>query len=135
MALKRETQSTKPKSSDAAVQNAILMDIVRELGLDLERNRGALFEQLQLLRRELVDCPDQTQLQLLGTIECLFQSCASEPAVANWHHIMVDSSDDDPIAPFETFVCPLTKQVSLLLLGLYLHCREYCSQLCSFDRW
>lgn len=113
LALERQAQSSRHEDADSAVQNAILLDIGRELGLDLERNRGALFEQLHLLRMELVDCRDETQTRLLETIETMFQSWTLEPAVPHWHTI-VESAEVDPIAPFDTFLCPLSKQVSLV---------------------
>lgn len=113
VALEREAQSSREEDADATVQNAILLDIGRELGLDLDRNRGALFEQLHLLRKELVNCRDAAQIRLLETIENMFQSWTLEPAVPHWHTI-VESSEDDPIAPFDTFMCPLSKQVSLV---------------------
>lgn len=112
LALEREAQSSRQQDADSAVQNAILLDIGRELGLDLDRNRGALFEQLHLLRKELVDCRDEAQIRLLETIESMFQAWTLEPAVPHWHTI-VESAEDDPIAPFDTFLCPLSKQVSL----------------------
>jgi len=113
LALEREAQSSRPEDGDSAVQNAILLDIGRELGLDLNRNRDALFEQLHLLRGELVDCQDEAQIRLLETIESMFQSYTLEPAVPHWHTI-VESTDsiDDSIPPFDTFLCPLSKQVS-----------------------
>ena len=112
LALEKEAQSSRQEDADSAVQNAILLDIGRELGLDLDRNRTALFEQLHLLRKELVDCPDKAQIQLLETIETMFQSWTLEPAVPHWHTI-VEAADDDSISPFDTFLCPLSKNVSL----------------------
>lgn len=111
LALEREaSQSARHEDADSGVQNAILLDIGRELGLELDRNRGALFEQLQLLRRELADCRDRGQIKLLETIESMFQSWTLEPAVPHWHTI-VEAGEDDTIAPFDTFLCPLSKKV------------------------
>lgn len=114
LALERETQSSRSEEADFAVHSAILLDIGRELGLDINRNRDALFEQLHLLRGELVDCPDESQLRLLETIETMFQSYTLEPAVPHWHAIVERAEDslDDSIPPFDTFLCPLSKQVS-----------------------
>lgn len=118
LALEREAQSERTEESNSAVQSAILVDIGYELGLDLDRNRGALFEQLQLLRRELVDCRDHARIQLLETIECMFQSWTHEPpGVPHWHTIAAESAEDDPLTPFDTFLCPLTKQVSFAFIS------------------
>lgn len=112
LALEREAQSSRPEDADPAVQNAILLDIGRELGLDLNRNKDALFEQLHLLRGELVDCRDEGQIRLLETIESMFQSFTLEPAVPHWHTIIESAgSIDEAIPPFDTFLCPLSKQV------------------------
>jgi len=121
-ALEREAQSESTSDS----QSAILVDIGLELGLDLDRNRGALFEQLQLLRRELVDSRDHAQLQLLETIERMFQSWTHEPAgVPHWHTIAAESADDDPLTPFDTFLCPLTKQVRVLFSLCFCFKRQF----------
>jgi hypothetical protein len=122
LALEREAQSSRHEDADSAVQNAILLDIGRELGLDLDRNRGALFEQLHLLRMELVDCRDETQTRLLEIIETMFQSWTLEPAVPHWH----------TIAPFDTFLCPLSKQVSLVKASflIFFSASPRCSMSC-----
>lgn len=121
LALEREaSQSARHEDADSGVQNAILLDIGRELGLELDRNRGALFEQLQLLRRELADCRDRGQIKLLETIESMFQSWTLEPAVPHWHTI-VEAGEDDTIAPFDTFLCPLSKKVRYTSL-VHLRC-------------
>jgi hypothetical protein len=119
LSLEREAQCSRPEEADHSVHNGILLDIGRELGLDLNRNRDALFEQLHLLRGELVDSPDEAQLRLLETIESMFQSYTLEPAVPHWHAIVEQSVDslDDSIPPFDTFLCPLSKQVSLILVS------------------
>lgn len=93
-----------------AVQNAIIMDIARALGMDSERNRLELSQQIQLLKDDLRDSNDDNDLHILHSLERMFDNWAIEPVVVS-KPIDSDAEEDAPIPPFKTFLCPLTKEV------------------------
>ncbi len=118
MALERESQVEKQPvdhSSDSAVQQkALVVDISRALGLDFEKknNRSSLSEQLRLVRKELPDCKHECELELLKTVARLLESLVVEPEFVHRQSIS-DIGENEPLPPFEAFLCPLTKQVGL----------------------
>lgn len=93
-----------------AVQNAIIMDIARALGMDSERNRPELSQQIQLLKEDLRDSNNENDLHVLHSLERMFDNWAIEPEVVS-KPIDSDAEEDAPIPPFKTFLCPLTKEV------------------------
>ncbi|KAH9311648.1 hypothetical protein KI387_026683, partial [Taxus chinensis] len=105
--LEKEAQG---RQTAKAVQNAIMMDIARALGMDLERNRTELCEQIQLLKNDLGDSDAENDLHILESLERIFDSWAIEPHVIS-RPIDSDVEEDAPIPPFKTFLCPLTKEV------------------------
>ncbi len=122
-ALEMESRSEKAAvdittSSDKnkAVQKGLVMDISRVLGvLDFEKNSKPLSEQLRLVQKELVDCTHQSEKELLKTVAHLLESVvAVEPEFVR-RSSTSDAGENEPLPPFEAFLCPLTKQVRLSL--------------------
>jgi hypothetical protein len=122
-ALEMESRSEKAAvdittSSDKnkAVQKGLVMDISRVLGvLDSEKNSKPLSEQLRLVQKELVDCTHQSEKELLKTVAHLLESVvAVEPEFVR-RSSTSDAGENEPLPPFEAFLCPLTKQVRLSL--------------------
>jgi hypothetical protein len=118
-ALEMESRSEKAAvdittSSDKnkAVQKGLVMDISRVLGvLDFEKNSKPLSEQLRLVQKELVDCTHQSEKELLKTVAHLLESVvAVEPEFVR-RSSTSDAGENEPLPPFEAFLCPLTKQV------------------------
>jgi hypothetical protein len=118
LALERESRVEKQPvdhSSDSAVQQkALVVDISRALGLDFEKknNRSSLSEQLRLMRKELPDCKHECELELLKTVARLLESLVVEPEFVH-RQSTSDIGENEPLPPFEAFLCPLTKQVRL----------------------
>eukprot|EP00249_Psilotum_nudum_P020763 c27836_g1_i1 orf=462-3575(-) len=94
-----------------AVQNAIMMDIARALGIGAE-DRSEVTEQYELLKKELEICSDPHILQIRDALDIIFNNWTIEPQVFT---SCIDDGDDVdqnvPIPPFKPFLCPLTKQV------------------------
>ncbi|KAH9561528.1 hypothetical protein CY35_05G026000 [Sphagnum magellanicum] len=118
-ALEMESRSEKAAvdittSSDKnkAVQKGLVMDISRVLGvLDFEKNSKPLSEQLRLVQKELVDCTHPSEKELLKTVARLLESVvAVEPEFVR-RSSTSDAGENEPLPPFEAFLCPLTKQV------------------------
>jgi hypothetical protein len=118
-ALEMESRSEKAAvdittSSDKnkAVQKGLVMDISRVLGvLDFEKNSKPLSEQLRLVQKELVDCTHPSEKELLKTVAHLLESVvAVEPEFVR-RSSTSDAGENEPLPPFEAFLCPLTKQV------------------------
>lgn len=105
--LEKEAQG---RQTAKAVQNAIIMDIARALGMDSERNRPELSQQIQLLKDDLRDSINENDLHVLHSLERMFDNWAIEPEVVS-KPIDSDAEEDAPIPPFKTFLCPLTKEV------------------------
>jgi ribosomal protein S27E len=113
LALERESRVEKQPGSDSAVQQkALVVDISRALGLDFEKknNRSSLSEQLRLMRKELPDCKHECELELLKTVARLLESLVVEPEFVH-RQSTSDIGENEPLPPFEAFLCPLTKQV------------------------
>ncbi|XP_024384626.1 U-box domain-containing protein 43 [Physcomitrium patens] len=100
--------------SDVGVQQAILMDIARTVGIeDLSRNPTAFRIELDLLRRDVEDSKNTNDMRLFGVVSDLFnkwlqlneQPSQSEEALA----VHPCHKRLEPL--YEAFVCPLTKQV------------------------
>jgi hypothetical protein len=91
-----------------------MVDISRALGLDFEKknNRSSLSEQLRLMRKELPDCKHECELELLKTVARLLESLVVEPEFVH-RQSTSDIGENEPLPPFEAFLCPLTKQVRL----------------------
>ncbi len=134
-ALQMESRSEKAAvdittSSDKnkAVQKGLVMDISRVLGvLDFEKNSKPLSEQLRLVQKELVDCTHPSEKELLKTVAHLLESVvAVEPEFVR-RSSTSDAGENEPLPPFEAFLCPLTKQVRLSLsLGMLVHILLMC---------
>jgi hypothetical protein len=107
LALERES---KGDNSVTAVQKALVLDISRALGIDLEKNSRALCEQLRLLRKELPDCKHENELELLKAVARLLEPLIVEPEFMH-RSSTSDAGENEPLPPFEAFLCPLTKQV------------------------
>uniref|UniRef100_A0A0D6R4B5 RING-type E3 ubiquitin transferase n=1 Tax=Araucaria cunninghamii TaxID=56994 RepID=A0A0D6R4B5_ARACU len=105
--LEKEAQG---RQTAKAVQNAIIMDIARALGMDPERNRTELSQQVQLLKNDLRDSTEANDVHILDSLERIFDNWAIEPEVVS-KPMDSDAEEDAPIPPFKTFLCPLTKEV------------------------
>ncbi len=107
---------TTSSDKNKAVQKGLVMDISRVLGvLDFEKNSKPLSEQLRLVQKELVDCTHQSEKELLKTVAHLLESVvAVEPEFVR-RSSTSDAGENEPLPPFEAFLCPLTKQVRLSL--------------------
>ncbi|KAJ7541855.1 hypothetical protein O6H91_10G079700 [Diphasiastrum complanatum] len=97
-------------SSDLHALNAIIMDMGRLLGIDPERNQEKFANELRLLKQDLQDCDNDHELQLSGTIDKIFQAWMLRSELLRYQSFS-DPGDDEPMSPFESFLCPLTKQV------------------------
>jgi hypothetical protein len=107
LALERES---KGDNSVTAVQKALVADISHALGIDLEKNSRALCEQLRLMRKELPDCKHENELELLKAVARLLEPLIVEPEFM-YRSSASDAGENEPLPPFEAFLCPLTKQV------------------------
>jgi hypothetical protein len=107
---------TTSSDKNKAVQKGLVMDISRVLGvLDFEKNSKPLSEQLRLVQKELVDCTHPSEKELLKTVAHLLESVvAVEPEFVR-RSSTSDAGENEPLPPFEAFLCPLTKQVRLSL--------------------
>lgn len=99
--------------SDVGVQQAILMDIARTVGIeDLARNPTAFRNELDLLRRD-VDSKNANDMRLFGVVSSMFdkwlQSNEQPSQSEETHAVHPLHKRLEPL--YEAFVCPLTKQV------------------------
>jgi hypothetical protein len=142
-ALEMESRSDKAavdittSDKNKAVQKGLVMDISRVLGvLDFEKNSKPLSEQLRLVQKELVDCTHPSEKELLKTVAHLLESVvAVEPEFVR-RSSTSDAGENEPLPPFEAFLCPLTKQVRLFLsLGMLVHILLMCVHInCNMGR-
>jgi hypothetical protein len=123
---------TTSSDKNKAVQKGLVMDICRVLGvLDFEKNSKPLSEQFRLVQKELVDCTHPSEKELLKTVAHLLESVvAVEPEFVR-RSSTSDAGENEPLPPFEAFLCPLTKQVRLsrslsLSLGMLVHILLMC---------
>jgi hypothetical protein len=132
---------TTSSDKNKAVQKGLVMDISRVLGvLDFEKNSKPLSEQLRLVQKELVDCTHPSEKELLKTVAHLLESVvAVEPEFVR-RSSTSDAGENEPLPPFEAFLCPLTKQVRLslslsLLPGTLVHILLMCVHInCNMGR-
>jgi hypothetical protein len=145
-ALEMESRSEKAAvdittSSDKnkAVQKGLVMDISRVLGvLDFEKNSKPLSEQLRLVQKELVDCTHPSEKELLKAVARLLESfVAVEPEFVR-RSSTSDAGENEPLPPFEAFLCPLTKQVTLSLSHLgcwFISCSCVYTSIATWVGW
>lgn len=100
--------------SDVSVQQAILMDIARTVGIDdLARNPTAFRQELDLLRRDVEASKDANDVRLFGVVSGMFdrwlQSNEQPSQSEETHAVHPFHKRLEPL--YEAFVCPLTKQV------------------------
>lgn len=100
--------------SDVGVQQAILMDIGRTVGIeDLSRNPAAFRIELDLLRKDVEDSKDANDMRLFGVVSGMFDKWLQSNEQPG------QSDEANAVHPYhkrleplyEAFVCPLTKQV------------------------
>lgn len=100
--------------SDVGVQQGILMDIARTVGIeDLSRNPTEFKNELDRLRRDVDDTNDPNDVRLLGVIVSMFdkwlQSNEQPSQSEDSQYVHPSHKRLEPL--YEAFVCPLTKQV------------------------
>lgn len=100
--------------SDLGVQQAILMDIARTVGIeDLARNPTAFRNELDLLRKDVEESKNANDMRLLGLVSGMFdrwlQSNEQPSQSEETHSVHPLHKRLEPL--YEAFVCPLTKQV------------------------
>lgn len=97
------------RSTSKAVQSAILMDLARALGIDVE-NHMELGEQIKLLKIDVASSNSVSERRILISLERIFDNWSVEPnCVAGCFDI--DSDEELQMQPFKNFLCPLTKEV------------------------
>ncbi|KAG0558499.1 hypothetical protein KC19_10G033000 [Ceratodon purpureus] len=99
---------------NVGVQQAILMDIARTVGIeDLSRNPTAFRNELDLLRKDVEDSKNANDMRLFGVVSSMFdkwlQSNEQPSQSEETHAVHPFHKRLEPL--YEAFVCPLTKQV------------------------
>jgi hypothetical protein len=101
--------------SDTAVQTGILMDIARTVGIeDLSQDPTAFKSELELLRRDVEESQDAEDLRMMNVIGKMFEiwlQSNAQPSLSDDAHTHVHPSHKRLEPLYDTFICPLTKQL------------------------
>lgn len=104
--LQKEGQGRPTKK---AVQNAIIMDLARALGIDSNDLHG-LKEQVKLLKNDLECSSSVTARRILLSLERILDNWSVVPPMESMD-MGHDFEEEAHILPFKNFLCPLTKEV------------------------
>ncbi|XP_031271163.1 U-box domain-containing protein 44-like [Pistacia vera] len=97
------------RQTTKAVQSAIIMDLMRTLGLE-SNDLTELTKQIKQLRTDLARSSSVPERRILSSLQRILDSWCIVPDISSLNYD-IETEDDVNISPFKSFLCPLTKEV------------------------